>query len=54
MQKDLKNVSYNGINILGFVTSRLPIGINIANYHDVVVKYGNKNVSLINVLAGGV
>ena len=37
MQKDLTNVSYNGINILSFITCGLPIGINIPNYDDVRV-----------------
>ena len=49
-RKTFNPPSYNALNILTFVTSSLPIGINIPNYEEVREHIGFKNVSLTNVI----
>ena len=42
--------SYNAINIISYLTSCFPIGINIPNYDSIRLNEGFKNVSLTNVM----
>lgn len=43
--------TYKAIEIIAFVTSGMPIGINIPNYDEIRNTFGYKNVSLINVMS---
>ncbi|KAH0788622.1 Dipeptidyl-peptidase III [Histomonas meleagridis] len=49
-RKTFNPPSYNAINILTFVCSGYPIGINIPNYDEIRLNVGFKNVSLTNVM----